>query len=75
VGAVKAPAWFEIVAGRDADSIRLTVDVEDALASRMRAAGLARHFLQLRGRFAVRGRIAGDVVADSGGGFFETYVP
>jgi hypothetical protein len=74
-GAVKAPTWFEIVAGRDADSIRLRVDVEDALASRMRAAGLGRHFLQMRGRFAVRGRIAGDVVADSGGGFFETYVP
>jgi hypothetical protein len=73
-GAAMAPGRFEILAGREADSIRLRVVVEDALASRMGAAGLGRHFLQMRGRFTVTGRIGGHLVADSGKGFFETYV-
>lgn len=69
-----APAQFEILAGRGADSVRLRVVVEDALASRMGIGGLDRHFLQMRGRFTATGRIAGREVADSGEGFFETYV-
>lgn len=71
---VRAPERFVIVAGRDADTVRLQVRVDDALASRMPAEGVGRHFLQMRGRFALTGRLAGQVVADSGTGFFETYV-
>ncbi len=74
-GNVKAPRRFEIVAARESDSVRLNVSVNDALASRMEASGLDRHFLQMRGRFVLLGRIAGHAVADSGSGFFETYVP
>lgn len=71
---VLAPEHFDLIAGRDGDTVRLRVKVEDALASQMRAEGLGRHFLQMRGRFTVTGRIAGEVVADSGTGFFETYI-
>ncbi|HZE75160.1 MAG TPA: hypothetical protein VE091_07625 [Gemmatimonadales bacterium] len=72
---VVAPERLEIVAAREADTLRLGVEVEDALASRHEAEGLRRHFLQMRGRFTLAGRIAGAAVADSGAGFFETYVP
>ncbi len=71
---VLAPAGFRLDAARDADTVHLSVAIGDALATRMRAEGLARHFLQMPGRFTVRGRVGGAVVADSGTGFFETYV-
>jgi hypothetical protein len=29
----------------------------------------------MRGRFTLEGTIAGEAVADTGSGFFETYVP
>jgi hypothetical protein len=41
----------------------------------MGAASYQRVFLQMRGRFDVQGRVLGQEVADSGLGFFETYVP
>jgi hypothetical protein len=37
--------------------------------------GFRRVFLQMRGRFSLSGRVLGQAVADSGMGFFETYVP
>ena len=72
-GAV-APARFGLDAARGADTVHLSVVIADALATRMRAEGLDRHFLQMRGHFTVRGRVGGAELADSGTGFFETYV-
>lgn len=69
-----APERFSLLAFRDADTVRLSVWVEDVLASDIQLGGLRRHFLQMRGRFTASGRLAGNVVADSGSGFFETYV-
>lgn len=69
-----APARFRLDAARGADTVHLAVVIADALATRMRAEGLDRHFLQMRGRFTVQGRIGGAELADSGTGFFETYV-
>jgi hypothetical protein len=69
-----APERFTLLAARDADTLRLEVQVEHALASRMRAEGLHRYFLQMRGRFTLHGRVNDQAVADSGKGFFETYV-
>jgi len=69
-----APERIDLVAAREADTVRLTVGVADALASRVKAEGLGRSFLQMRGRFRLAGRIGGASVADSGTGFFETYV-
>jgi hypothetical protein len=73
VGAT-APERFSIVANREADTLRLEVRVVDALATRMDSGGFRRVFLQMRGRFALSGRVLGQVVSDSGTGFFETYV-
>ncbi len=74
VPGLSAPERFDLVAARDADTVRLEVRVEDALATRMRAASLDRYFVQMRGGFRLRGRIGGETVADSGSGFFETYI-
>ena len=73
-GTVRSPERFEVVAARDADTVRLRVGVTDAQATRMAAAGLSRYFLQMRGRWRLEGRIGGEAVADSGVGFFETFV-
>ncbi len=68
-----APARFSLLATRGADSVRLAVEVEHALASEMRASAFDRLFFQMRGRFTLRGRVAGAEVSDTGRGFFETY--
>lgn len=68
-----APRRFTLVGTRGADSVTLAVDVEHALATEMRTASFRRRFLQMRGRFELRGRVAGAEVSDSGRGFFETY--
>lgn len=70
-----APERFTLVAARDADTVRLAVQVLSAQATRTGAAGMSRRFLQLRGRFRVEGRVAGVPLADEGLGFFETYAP
>jgi hypothetical protein len=68
-----APRRFTLVATRGADSVTLAVDVEHALATEMSAVSFRRLFFQMRGRFALMGRIGGAEVSDSGHGFFETY--
>ncbi len=72
---VMSPERFELLAAREADTVRLSVVVEDALATAMGAADFRRYFLQMRGRFVLAGRLAGAAVSDSGRGFFETYIP
>jgi len=71
---VAAPTRFELTARREADTMRLDVDVEQVHASAAAAAEFRRYFLQMRGRFTLGGRLTGEAVADSGAGFFETYV-
>jgi hypothetical protein len=73
-GVVQVPERFEVVAAREADTVRLAVEVTHAQASRMGAAGHSRYFLQMRGRWRLQGRMAGEAIADSGAGFFETFV-
>jgi hypothetical protein len=68
-----APARFSIVAGRGPDTVRLGAEVEHALATEMSASAFRRFFFQMRGRFVLRGRVAGAQVGDTGRGFFETY--
>jgi len=69
-----APARFTLVGAREADTIQLDVQVGDVMATEMRASKFRRTFLQMHGRFTLAGRVAGETVADSGTGFFETYV-
>jgi len=68
-----APTRFSLVGTRDSDSVEIAVEVGDALATEMRTTGFRRVFLQMRGNFRLTGRVAGEQVADSGTGFFETY--
>jgi hypothetical protein len=69
-----APARFSLLATRESDTLRLDVHVVDALGTQMSAGGFRRVFLQMRGRFTLEGRLFGRTLADSGTGFFETYV-
>lgn len=69
-----APERFTLGAVREADSVRLDVRVRDAQASPA-GTGDSLWFLQMRGDFRIGGTIGGRAVADSGAGFFETYVP
>jgi hypothetical protein len=69
-----APARFSLDAVREADTLHLSVRVEDALATSMGTSRLQRVFLQMRGHFTLSGRLLGRTVADTGSGFFETYV-
>ena len=72
---VSAPRRLSLLAARLADTVRLDVSIGDALhASEAGVGGTRGSFLQMRGRFQVRGRVEGEEVADSGSGFFETYV-
>lgn len=71
---VRAPRTFGLVASRLADTVRLEVDVADVLASGTGVKGIRRTFLQMRGSFTLQGKVGGEVVADTGQGFFETYV-
>jgi hypothetical protein len=68
-----APERLRLLATRGADSVRLQVQVDHALATEMEATSFRRYFLQMRGRFRLEGRLAGETIADSGSGFFETY--
>jgi hypothetical protein len=69
-----APARLRLLATRESDTLRLDVQVVDALGTRMSTGGFRRVFLQMRGRFSLEGRLLGRTVADSGTGFFETYI-
>ncbi len=71
----RAPERFTLEAVWEADTVRLSVDVEHALASEVSASTHRRTFLQMRGRFQLEGRVLGDSLNDSGQGFFETYLP
>lgn len=69
-----SPERFSLVAHRESDALQLDVRVVDALATEMGSGGFRRVFLQMRGHFSISGRVLGQAVADSGTGFFETYV-
>jgi hypothetical protein len=72
-GAV-APREFLLEATRETDTLMLQVQVGDALATRINRSPSPRFFLQMRGHFRASGRLLSQSVADTGAGFFETYV-
>jgi hypothetical protein len=69
-----APRSFSLLAARLSDTLRMTVDVRDAVATGMNAGAIRRDFLQMRGAFRLSGMVHGEEISDSGTGFFETYV-
>ncbi|HEX2249787.1 MAG TPA: ABC transporter permease [Gemmatimonadales bacterium] len=73
-GSFDSPRQFDLQAVRERDTLRLHVVVEDALGTELESNGFRRGFLQMRGRFTLSARLLGQSIADSGKGFFETYV-
>jgi len=71
---IEAPERLRLVAGRDRDSLSLAVTVRRVQATPVGFGGERRYFLQMRGAFTLRGRLTGAALADSGLGFFETFV-
>jgi hypothetical protein len=70
----RAPERFTLLGTWEADTVRLSVQVDHALASEVAASTHRRTFLQMRGRFQLSGRVLGDSLHDRGEGFFETYL-
>ena len=63
---------------RGADSLRVELDIEDAIATEMRqSAGQPSfggpYFIQMKGTATISGRLSGSPVSGKGTGFFETY--
>jgi len=71
---IVGPDSMVIIGARGNDTLRVVVRVLDVAGSRSAAAGPDRIFLQMRGEWEVRGTAGGVAVADSGTGFFETWV-
>jgi hypothetical protein len=74
VSGVTAPESLSIVAARAGDTLRIAIAILDAAASSSATAGPGRALLQMRGRWRAIGTAAGIPVADSGSGFFETWL-
>ncbi|MCA2984730.1 hypothetical protein [Gemmatimonas sp.] len=84
-GPLRVPATAELFDVRDADTLRLQLTIDDAVATDTRtglaergegdyARGLARPwFVQMAGEAQLSGRIRGTVLSGRGRGFFETY--
>ena len=84
-GVIRTPGHAELVDIRGADTLRISLVIEDASATDTRVgmiergeAGAARGlvhpwFVQMKGRATIAGRIRGTPLAGSGAGFFETY--
>ncbi len=82
---IRTPATAEMVDVRGADTLRLTLRIEDASASDTRRAMVERgealaarrlahpYFVQMKGTATIGGRIRGTPLAGTGAGFFETY--
>jgi hypothetical protein len=64
---------------RGADSLRVELDIEDAIATDMRQQSESipafggPYFIQMKGTATISGRLNGERVAGRGTGFFETY--
>jgi hypothetical protein len=74
VPGVSAPARFVLVGTWESDTVTLRVRVAHALATDVSGGSFRRTFLQMRGSFALAGRVGGSPVSDAGEGFFETYL-
>ncbi|MEZ4455409.1 MAG: hypothetical protein R2882_02485 [Gemmatimonadales bacterium] len=70
---LSAPESFELLAVRAPDTLRVSVAVRHVQATPYGPAG-GLTFLQMRGDFEARGKLLGAAFADTGQGFFETFV-
>ena len=84
-GVLKVPATAELIDVRGADTLRVTLTIDDAVATDTRiglvergdrdAAHALRRpwFVQMAGEARIDGRVRGRVLSGRGRGFFETY--
>jgi hypothetical protein len=82
---VRVPSHAVMQDARGADTLRLELDIEDAIGSDTRTSLIERgdaadarrilkpYFIQMKGRAHISGRVGGSPVSGSGTGFFETY--
>ena len=76
--AIRVPSKAVFADVRGADTLRIELDIEDAIATDMRQS-LERaslggpFFIQMKGTASISGRLGGDRVRGTGAGFFETY--
>lgn len=76
---VHVPARAVMTDARGSDTLRVELEIEDAVGSdvraegRFRRAGARPYFIQMKGLARVSGRLGGARIAGEGTGFFETY--
>jgi hypothetical protein len=82
---IRTPSTAELLDIRGADTLRLTLAIEDAAATDTRGSAVERgegldarelarpYFVQMKGTATISGRIRGTPLAGKGAGFFETY--
>jgi hypothetical protein len=82
---VRVPSHAVMQDARGADTLRVELDIEDAIGSDTRTSLIERgdaadarrilkpYFIQMKGRAHISGRVGGSPVAGIGTGFFETY--
>jgi hypothetical protein len=80
---VPVPSRATFADTRGADTLRIDLEIEDAIGTDTRReslreeradrAGSRRYFIQMKGTARIGGRIGGEAVAGEGRGFFETY--
>jgi hypothetical protein len=73
---IRVPSRAAFADVRGADTLRVELEIEDAIASATRPTFMQSErswFIQMKGIASISGRIGGSVVEGSGTGFFETY--
>jgi hypothetical protein len=82
---LRVPSHAVMQDARGADTLRVELDIEDAIGSDTRTSLIERgdaadarrilrpYFIQMKGRARISGRVGGAPVAGEGAGFFETY--
>ena len=73
---IRVPSRATFADVRGADTLRVELDIEDAIATstRQQSSDLSHpYFIQMKGTARISGRIGGDRLSGSGTGFFETY--
>lgn len=82
---VRVPSHALLADVRGNDTLRVALDIEDAIGSDTRTRLIERgdaadarritrpYFIQMKGRARISGRVGGQAVQGSGTGFFETY--
>ena len=75
---IRVPSKAVFADVRGADTLRVELDIEDAIATDMRQSVKqpsfgGPFFIQMKGTASISGRLGGDPVSGTGTGFFETY--